>query len=117
MTESQYVLDDELQPEVSQTPTASLEGAARRDSLLEVRDRATNAPTPQRYPVGTQVGKQFTTGFFRGRVTRFDPETSWYMVRYDDGDTEEYDERQLRDIILPPSSTPALIWQKMFGIG
>lgn len=50
--------------------------------------------------IGSRVCKRFGFRMFRGVVKSFDPEVSWYCVKYEDSDQEEVDEEELREILV-----------------
>jgi hypothetical protein len=48
-------------------------------------------------PIGTEISKVFDDGVaYRGQVVSFDPEQKLYAVKYDDGDSEELTEQEVR---------------------
>jgi hypothetical protein len=53
----------------------------------------------------TRVEKPFPEGTFQGTVISFD---KWYKVRYDDGDEEELNERELRRFVIAPLPPPTV---------
>ncbi|CAD7699253.1 unnamed protein product [Ostreobium quekettii] len=54
--------------------------------------------------VGRQVRKRFGRKFYAGKVTRYDPAVDWYLVEYEDGDSEEVGYEELVTIIKPQKS-------------
>lgn len=57
---------------------------------------------------GRQVRKFFLGQYYSGTVTKFDRETGWYMVEYEDGDSEELDWPELEEVLLPLDVTVPL---------
>ena len=49
--------------------------------------------------VGSRVKKWFETKYYNGTVTAFDEEHKWYKVMYDDGDKEEMNLKELREVL------------------
>ena len=49
--------------------------------------------------VGSRVKKWFETKYYNGTVTEFDEEHKWYKVMYDDGDKEEMNLKELREVL------------------
>ncbi|KAF8050537.1 hypothetical protein N665_1945s0008 [Sinapis alba] len=54
---------------------------------------------------GRQVRKFFLGQYYSGTVTKFDKGTGWYMVEYEDGDSEELDWSELEEVLLPMDVT------------
>lgn len=50
---------------------------------------------------GREVRKLFGDQFYIGKVTQYDVEMHWYKVVYEDGDSEELDWQELKEILLP----------------
>ncbi|CAN7135116.1 unnamed protein product [Brassica rapa subsp. narinosa] len=50
---------------------------------------------------GREVRKFFLGQYYSGTVTKFDKGTGWYMVEYEDGDSEELDWSELEEVLLP----------------
>lgn len=50
---------------------------------------------------GRKVQKLFGEKFFNGEVTKFDKESNWYRVVYDDGDFEDLEWHELQEVLLP----------------
>nr|GMD62702.1 dirigent protein 17-like [Ipomoea batatas] len=50
---------------------------------------------------GREVQKLFGGQFYIGKVTKYDVEMHWYKVVYEDGDSEELDWQELKEILLP----------------
>lgn len=50
---------------------------------------------------GREVKKWFMGRFYSGTVTEFDKENRWFRVRYEDGDTEDLNWRELDEVLLP----------------
>ncbi|KAK9127223.1 hypothetical protein Syun_016020 [Stephania yunnanensis] len=50
---------------------------------------------------GRGVRKLFGEQFYSGTVTKFDRETGWYSVVYEDGDFEDLEWRELEQILVP----------------
>ncbi|CAA7060654.1 unnamed protein product [Microthlaspi erraticum] len=57
---------------------------------------------------GRQVRKFFLGQYYSGTVTKFDKESGWYMVEYEDGDSEELDWSELEEVLLPLDVTVPL---------
>jgi hypothetical protein len=53
---------------------------------------------PPNYAIGTEIQKEFPGhGWFRGRLSHFDG--TYYKVYYEDGDEEEYDEKEIEELL------------------
>uniref|UniRef100_A0A453FVD9 PTM/DIR17-like Tudor domain-containing protein n=1 Tax=Aegilops tauschii subsp. strangulata TaxID=200361 RepID=A0A453FVD9_AEGTS len=50
---------------------------------------------------GRKVRKQFGDKYFAGKVVKYDSESNWYSVVYDDGDQEDLEWLELEEILLP----------------
>ncbi|XP_044977795.1 uncharacterized protein LOC123444963 [Hordeum vulgare subsp. vulgare] len=50
---------------------------------------------------GRKVRKQFGDKCFAGKVVKYDSESNWYSVVYDDGDQEDLEWLELEEILLP----------------
>uniref|UniRef100_A0A1J3CX44 Dirigent protein 17 n=1 Tax=Noccaea caerulescens TaxID=107243 RepID=A0A1J3CX44_NOCCA len=57
---------------------------------------------------GREVRKFFLGQYYSGTVTKFDKESGWYMVEYEDGDSEELDWSELEEVLLPLDVTVPL---------
>ncbi|XP_057971826.1 dirigent protein 17-like isoform X2 [Malania oleifera] len=49
---------------------------------------------------GREVRKLFGKQFYTGVVTKFDKETGWYRVVYEDGDFEDLEWHELEEVLL-----------------
>lgn len=54
-----------------------------------------------RWLEGREVRKQFGEQIYPGTVTKFDKESGWYRVVYEDGDFEDLDWNELEAVLLP----------------
>ncbi|PWZ30584.1 Dirigent protein 17 [Zea mays] len=50
---------------------------------------------------GRKVRKLFGDTYFVGKVAKYDIESNWYTVIYDDGDQEDLEWRELEKVLLP----------------
>ncbi|XP_010253420.1 PREDICTED: dirigent protein 17-like [Nelumbo nucifera] len=57
---------------------------------------------------GREVRKLFGEQFYSGLVTKFDKETGWYRVVYEDGDFEDLEWHELEEVIQPLDITVPL---------
>lgn len=57
---------------------------------------------------GRQVRKFFYGQYYSGTVTKFDKESGWYRVAYEDGDSEDLDWAELEEVLLPLDVTAPL---------
>ena len=64
-----------------------------------------------KYAVGTSVLKKFRAGWFEGKVVSYDDQSKFYRIKYEDGDEEEVEEKELRKIlklnIVGPENSPS----------
>ncbi|EOA25488.1 hypothetical protein CARUB_v10018827mg [Capsella rubella] len=51
--------------------------------------------------VGREVRKFFLGHYYSGVVTKFDKQSGWYRVEYEDGDSEDLDWSELEEVLLP----------------
>ena len=58
----------------------------------------------QLYPRGTRVYKMFKDKYHQGYICDFDDKEGYYKARYEDGDIEEYDEDQMKNILHRPNN-------------
>ncbi|CAI0472525.1 unnamed protein product [Linum tenue] len=57
---------------------------------------------------GRKVRKLFGNKHFSGTVSRYDKETRWYRVVYEDGDFEDLEWKELEPVLLPLDITVPL---------
>ncbi|ONM36607.1 AT hook motif family protein [Zea mays] len=57
---------------------------------------------------GRKVRKLFGDTYFVGKVAKYDIESNWYTVIYDDGDQEDLEWRELEKVLLPLDITVPL---------
>ena len=50
---------------------------------------------------GRKVQKLFGDRYYSGKVEKYDKETNWYRVVYEDGDFEDLEWRELEDVLVP----------------
>lgn len=50
---------------------------------------------------GRKVLKKFGKKYYKGKVKNYDPETNWYKVVYEDGDSEEMEFCELQMVMVP----------------
>eukprot|EP00262_Sarcandra_glabra_P014836 TRINITY_DN4427_c0_g1_i1.p1 TRINITY_DN4427_c0_g1~~TRINITY_DN4427_c0_g1_i1.p1 ORF type:complete len:220 (-),score=50.63 TRINITY_DN4427_c0_g1_i1:602-1231(-) len=50
---------------------------------------------------GREVRKLFGEQYYSGKVVKFDRETNWYRVVYEDGDFEDLEWRELQEVLVP----------------
>ncbi|XP_058213076.1 dirigent protein 17-like isoform X1 [Rhododendron vialii] len=50
---------------------------------------------------GREVRKLFGEQFYKGNVTEFDKDASWYKVVYEDGDYEDLEWHELQEVLVP----------------
>ena len=61
----------------------------------------------QRYKIGTKIYKEFSDGFYKGRVDRFDKKHKLYKIIYTDGDYEDMTESDVEGHLQkPPDAAP-----------
>ncbi|CAI9100954.1 OLC1v1038145C1 [Oldenlandia corymbosa var. corymbosa] len=58
--------------------------------------------------VGREVQKSFGGHFYNGKVTKFDQDTGWYRVAYEDGDSEDLEWPELEAVLQPMDITVPL---------
>jgi hypothetical protein len=75
---------------------------------------------PTKHPIGTEIQKFFPGhGWFRGYVSEFDGK--YYKVYYEDGDEEEYEEKEVENLLhlastrKPPKHPVGSEVKKRFG--
>jgi hypothetical protein len=59
--------------------------------------------------VGAIVEKWFKPEWFKGKVVRYNEEHKWYWVEYEDGDEEEMNLRELREVLIWVPGQPKLV--------
>jgi hypothetical protein len=57
---------------------------------------------------GRKVRKLFGDTYYVGKVAKYDSESNWYSVIYDDGDQEDLEWRELEEVLLPLDITVPL---------
>ncbi|KAK4713265.1 hypothetical protein R3W88_019172 [Solanum pinnatisectum] len=50
---------------------------------------------------GKQVYKLFVDKYYNGKVAKFDEETGWFRVKYEDRDEEDLEWRELEQVLQP----------------
>ncbi|KAL5981963.1 hypothetical protein ACLOJK_016030 [Asimina triloba] len=65
------------------------------DSELEID------PCFGRYLEGRAVQKRFGENYFSGKVVKYDEESNWYRVVYEDEDFEDLDWNELQQVLVP----------------
>ncbi|XP_049414196.1 dirigent protein 17-like [Solanum stenotomum] len=50
---------------------------------------------------GREVRKLFEDKYYNGKVTKFDEETGWFRVKYEDGDNEDLEWHELEEVLQP----------------
>ncbi|KAH0652473.1 hypothetical protein KY289_030151 [Solanum tuberosum] len=50
---------------------------------------------------GREVRKLFGDKYYNGKVTKFDEETGWFRVKYEDGDDEDLELHELEEVLQP----------------
>ncbi|XP_058740348.1 dirigent protein 17-like [Vicia villosa] len=58
--------------------------------------------------VGRDIQKLFMGSYYSGKVTEYDKENGWYRVKYEDGDTEDLDWLELKEVLRPMDVTVSL---------
>lgn len=58
--------------------------------------------------VGRKVQKLFEQKLYNGKVTKFEKESGWYRIHYDDGDFEDLEWHELKELLLPLDITVPL---------
>ncbi|CAK8543771.1 unnamed protein product [Lathyrus sativus] len=58
--------------------------------------------------IGRDIQKLFMGSYYSGKVTEYDKETGWYRVKYEDGDTEDLDWLELKEVLRPMDVTVSL---------
>jgi len=58
--------------------------------------------------VGRNVQKLFRERYYSGKVINYDKESGWYKVEYEDGDLEDLDWQELKEVLLPLDVTISL---------
>ncbi|GAB4856779.1 hypothetical protein Ancab_014697 [Ancistrocladus abbreviatus] len=57
---------------------------------------------------GREVKKMFGDQYYSGTVTNYDKETGWYRVVYEDGDYEDLEWHEMREVLQPLDITVPL---------
>lgn len=58
--------------------------------------------------VGRKVQKLFKEKLYYGKVTKYEKDSGWYRIHYDDGDFEDLEWHELKDLLLPLDITVPL---------
>ncbi|GAB2226923.1 hypothetical protein Droror1_Dr00008721 [Drosera rotundifolia] len=80
--------------------------AAPKDPDFTASNDKTEAETPRitgfgEWLEGREVRKFFGGKYYPGTVTEYDKETGWYRVVYEDGDFEDLEWHELREVLQP----------------
>ena len=61
-----------------------------------------NHTQQQRWPIGTKISKYFEDfgEYYDGRVVEFDVAEGWYIIKYEDGDCEDFDDHDMEKWIV-----------------
>lgn len=73
------------------------------DSQPEVNNDAESRVDPRfgEWLEGRKVKKLFGDTYYVGKVVKYDSESNWYSIRYDDGDQEDLEWNELEEVLLP----------------
>lgn len=77
----------------------SYNGDKSDESSDELELSSNNIDNSQKYATGTSVSKLFDGRWYSGSITHYHNKESLYTVRYDDGDVEDYNEKEVGDLI------------------
>eukprot|EP00956_Cyclotella_meneghiniana_P001164 scaffold1327_cov65-Cyclotella_meneghiniana.AAC.3 len=80
----------------------SYQGDESDESSDEIELSSTNNidnSSSQKYATGTSVSKLFNGSWFSGLITQYHVKEKLYTVQYDDGDEEDYSEKEVGDLI------------------
>lgn len=74
---------------------------------LVARQPQTRSQTCEQHPIGTIVRQWFSdNNWHEGEVTGFDATNNLYKVKYQDGDVEEYEPKEMRKYLKKTSTVP-----------
>ena len=75
---------------------------------LSPRSHPAPSATPTLYPTGTRVHRHINRRPVSGTVTAYNPETKWYRIQYDNGDSQDLTPGQVRNYLLPAVRPPSM---------
>ena len=76
----------------------------RGESKCERKPAEMTIPSPlSHFPNGTIIYKLFNKEYWKAKITRYNPKTSYYTVRYDDNDKEELTHQEINAYLIPPA--------------
>ncbi|TVU36729.1 hypothetical protein EJB05_18674 [Eragrostis curvula] len=90
------------------------------DSQPEVKSNAESQVDPRfgEWLEGRKVRKLFGDTYYVGKVIKYDSESNWYSILYDDGDQEDLEWCELEEVLLPLDITiplKTLVMDKLQG--
>ncbi|XXG68958.1 hypothetical protein AAC387_Pa06g1935 [Persea americana] len=70
---------------------------------MDIAGESESKPSPSlgEWLVGREVRKMFGDQYYSGKVANFDQEMKWYRVEYEDGDFEDLEWCELKEVLLP----------------
>ncbi|CAL4946693.1 unnamed protein product [Urochloa decumbens] len=89
-------------PDLSPDHTAGSQPEVKNDAESQVDPRFGE------WLEGRKVRKLFGDTYYIGKVAKYDSESNWYNIIYDDGDYEDLEWSELEDILLPLDITVPL---------
>ncbi|XP_024537554.1 uncharacterized protein LOC112348727 [Selaginella moellendorffii] len=82
------------------------ENGAAAEERQDEQDDPSNVPSGDALK-GKQIRKKFGRKFYTGTVSEYEPDTNWYKVVYEDGDSEELEWAELKPLIAAQEQVSA----------
>lgn len=94
--EEETTVDAKEEGECEEEPSAST-SITSEDSSVTNKAKASNASIKKH--TDARVAKYFDDGLFFGTITKYDGKANFWFVLYDDGDSEQFDKRDLNEAL------------------
>ncbi|KAG0540040.1 hypothetical protein BDA96_03G374500 [Sorghum bicolor] len=93
---------------INGVPDLPSDSTAGSQSLVKIDTKPQVDPRFGGWLEGRKVQKLFGDRHYVGKVAKYDSESNWYNIIYDDGDQEDLEWRELEEILLPLDITVPL---------
>lgn len=88
---------DAKEEEEGEEETSINASITSEDSSVTYKAKASNASISKH--IDARVAKNFDDGLFFGTITKYDGKANFWFVLYDDGDSEQFDKRDLNEAL------------------
>jgi len=109
-SETTFILKVHREPAIiiNGVPDLPSDSTAGSQSLVKIDTEPQVDPRFGEWLEGRKVRKLFGDTHYVGKVAKYDSESNWYNIIYDDGDQEDLEWRELEEVLLPLDITVPL---------